>query len=124
MSSDGDFVGVLEISVLPSNFFRFFATLAYAEGQQFALIRDDGLFLARYPAAPPGAPDRLDEHSGFRRTIAQSPVGGMYTSCLQIDQVERRFAVRRFGTTSLYLTSGISPPPQYGVNGSGRWRRI
>ncbi len=105
---DGEFVGVLEVSVLPSNFFRFFATLAYAEGQQFALIRDDGLFLARYPLAPPGAPERLDEHSGFRRTVAQSPAGGIYTTISQIDHVERRFAARRFGGTPLYLTSGFA----------------
>ena len=72
---DGAFIGVLEISVLPSNFFHFFATLAYAEGQQFSLIRNDGLFLARYPIAPQGAPTSLDEHSGFRRTIARTPAG-------------------------------------------------
>ncbi len=106
-SSDG-FVGVVEASVLPSNFFRFFATLAYGEGQQFALIRKDGLILARYPAAPPGAPNRLDENTGFRRTTERSPAGGMYTSVSPVDHVERRFAFRRFGTSSLYLTSGIS----------------
>ena len=61
------FLGVIEVSVLPSNFFHFFSTLAYTEGLQFALIRNDGLMLARYPAAPPGATDRLDEHTGFRR---------------------------------------------------------
>ena len=108
LESDGDFVGVVEASVLPSNFFRFFATLAYGEDQQFALIRGDGLLLARYPTAPPDAPDRLGENSGFRRTSKQSPVGGMYTAVSAIDHVERRFAFRRFGTTSLYLTSGIS----------------
>ena len=106
-SSDG-FVGVVEASVLPSNFFRFFATLAYGEGQQFALIRKDGFILARYPAAPPGAPNRLDENTGFRRTTERSPAGGMYTSVSPVDHVERRFAFRRFGTSSLYLTSGIS----------------
>ncbi|MGO9401031.1 MAG: ATP-binding protein [Xanthobacteraceae bacterium] len=105
---DGAFMGVLEISVLPSNFFQFFTTLAYAEGQQFALIRSDGLFLARYPTAPPGAPDRLDEHSGFRRTIAQSPAGGLYTTDSLIDHVERRLAVRRLGSMPLYVTTGFA----------------
>jgi signal transduction histidine kinase len=105
---DGEFIGVLEISVLPSNFFRFFATLAYAENQQLAIIRNDGLILARYPVAPPDAPDRLDEHSGFRRTIAQSALGGMYTTTSQVDHIECRYVARRFGATTLYLTSGIA----------------
>jgi signal transduction histidine kinase/CheY-like chemotaxis protein len=105
---DGEFVGVLEISVLPSNFFRLFASLAYAEDQQFALIRDDGLILARYPLAPPGVIESLDEDSGFRRTIAQSAPGGMYTTTSQIDQIERRYAARRFAATPLYLTTGYA----------------
>ncbi len=105
---DGEFVGVLEVSVLPSNFFQFFSTLAYTEGLQYALIRDDGLILARYPVVPPGATNRLDEHTGFRRSIAQSPRVGIYTSTSPIDQVQRRFAYRRFGATPLYLTAGIA----------------
>jgi len=105
---DGEFVGVLEISVLPSNFFQFFSTLAYTRGLQYALIRNDGLMLARYPAAPAGATSRLDEHTGFRRSIKRSPPGGIYTSTSPIDHVERRFAYRRFGETPLYLTAGIA----------------
>ena len=31
----GAFAGVLELSVLPSNFFRFYSTLAYTEGLQY-----------------------------------------------------------------------------------------
>ena len=105
---DGAFMGVLEISVLPSNFSHFFATLAYAEGQQFSLIRNDGLFLARYPMAPAGAPTRLDEHSGLRRTIARTPAGGLYTIVSPIDHIERRFAARRLDGTPLYVTTGFS----------------
>ncbi|HWW33692.1 MAG TPA: ATP-binding protein [Xanthobacteraceae bacterium] len=105
---DGAFLGVLEISVLPSNFFHFFATLAYAEGQQFSLIRDDGLFLARYPMAPSGAPTRLHENSGFRRTIARTPAGGLFTTLSPIDHIERRFAARRLDGTPLYVTTGFS----------------
>jgi two-component system, NtrC family, sensor kinase len=105
---DGAFLGVLEVSVLPSNFFQFFSTLAYAEEQQFSLIRGDGLFLARYPLAPPGAPARLDEKSGFRQTIARTPAGGYYTTLSPIDHVERRFAARRLDGTPLYVTTGFA----------------
>jgi two-component system, NtrC family, sensor kinase len=108
LDHDGEFIGVVEVSVLPSNFFHFFSTLAYTEGLQYALIRNDGLMLARYPLAPPDATDRLDEHTGFRQSIAQSPLGGIYTAASPIDHVERRFAYRRFATTPLYLTAGIA----------------
>jgi signal transduction histidine kinase/CheY-like chemotaxis protein len=108
LNHDGAFAGVLEISVLPSNFFRFYSTLAYTEGLQYGLLRNDGLFLARYPASPPGAAKVLDASTGFRRTIAQNPQGGLYTAVSPIDGIERRFAVRRFGETPLYLTAGIA----------------
>jgi two-component system, NtrC family, sensor kinase len=108
LDHDGAFVGVLEVSVLPSNFFRFFSTLAYTGGLQYALIRSDGLILARYPEAPTGAGDRLDGNTGFRKNTAESPHNGIYTATSPIDHIERRFAYRRFGSTPLYLTSGIA----------------
>jgi two-component system, NtrC family, sensor kinase len=108
LDRDGTFVGVIEVSVLPSNFFRFFSSMAYTSNSQFGLIRDDGLILARYPLAPPGAPDRLTENTGFRRSTVKSPLGGMYTSTSMIDHIERRFAYRRFAATPLYLTAGIA----------------
>jgi signal transduction histidine kinase/CheY-like chemotaxis protein len=108
LEHDGEFLGVLELSVLPSNFFRFYSTLAYTEGLQYALIRNDGMFLVRFPATPAGAVDQLDSRTGFRRTIAQSPRGGFYTTTSPIDRIERRFAVRRFGETPLYLSAGIA----------------
>jgi signal transduction histidine kinase/CheY-like chemotaxis protein len=104
---DNAFVGVLEVSVLPSNFFRFFSSLVYAQGLQYALIRRDGMILARYPVAPIGAPEQLDERTGFRRTIAVHPEGDLYTSTSPVDHIERYFAVRRFGDTPLYFSAGI-----------------
>jgi two-component system, NtrC family, sensor kinase len=65
LDRNGEFVGIIEASVLPSNFFRFFATLAYGAGQQYALIRNDGLILARYPVVPPGAADRFGENTAI-----------------------------------------------------------
>jgi two-component system NtrC family sensor kinase len=105
---DGAFAGVIEVSVLPSNFVRFFSTLAYTDGLQLSLLRDDGTFLARYPTAPADATEKLDERTGFRQTIAGSPNGGLYTSTSPVDRIERRFGVRRFNDTPLYLSAGIA----------------
>jgi signal transduction histidine kinase/CheY-like chemotaxis protein len=107
LSHNVEFAGVLEVSVLPSNFFKFFAALAYTRGLQYALIRQDGLFLARYPEVPIGSANQLGPQTGFRRTVAQSPAGGYYNSTSPIDSVDRRYAIRRLEGTPLYLTAGI-----------------
>jgi two-component system NtrC family sensor kinase len=101
------FVGVLEVSVLPSNFFRFFSVLAFDHGLQYALLREDGFFLARYPLAPAGAPDRLAQSTGFGRTVTNSPSGGFYASTSPVDGIDRRYAIRRLGARPLYLTAGV-----------------
>jgi two-component system, NtrC family, sensor kinase len=108
LENDGMFIGVLEVSVLPSNFVRFFSTLAYTQGLQYALLRNDGAILARYPEGPAGAPDSLDEHTNFRRTIARNVDGGLYTSTSPVDQIKRRFGVRHFANTPIYLSAGIA----------------
>jgi two-component system NtrC family sensor kinase len=108
LEKDGAFIGVLEVSVLPSNFVRFFSTLAYTQGLQYALIRNDGVILARFPEGPEGASGVLDERTGFRRTIAHDPAGGLYTTTSPLDRIERRFGVRRFKDTPVYLSAGIA----------------
>jgi signal transduction histidine kinase/CheY-like chemotaxis protein len=107
LSHDGAFLGVLEASVLPSTFYRFFASMAYGGGLQYALLRADGAFLARYPQ-PEGALLPLDARTGFARQIARDAAGGFYTSASPVDDIERRFGIRRIGTMPLYLSAGIA----------------
>jgi two-component system NtrC family sensor kinase len=99
-------VGIVEISILPSSFFRFFSALAYAKGLQYALVRADGVFLARYPAAPHEA-DRLGPETGFARTVAGSPQGGAYSVTSPIDSVDRRYIIRKLPEWPVYLTAGV-----------------
>ena len=107
LSRDGAFSGVEEVSVLPSNFEHFYSAMAYSAGLQYALVRQDGQFLVRYPAVLPGEINRLDEHTAFHRTISQNPQGGFYESTSPVDHVDRRYGIRRFGTSPLYFTAGI-----------------
>jgi len=104
---NGNFIGVIEASVLPSNFFQFFASLAYTQGVQYALLREDGTFLVRFPAIPQGASEKLDETTGFAHTIRATPSGGFYSSISPIDRISRRYAIRRLENTPLYLSAGI-----------------
>src|SRR5580692_1979151 len=103
--AQGSFVGVIEMSLLPSDFSRFYSHLLSGEGLQFALVRDDGVMLARYP--PISRDVRLDESSGFHRSIAVDPAGGFYTSVGGNDNVERRVGTRRLPGFPIYVIVGI-----------------
>jgi two-component system NtrC family sensor kinase len=106
VQSDGTFVGVTAVAVLPSAFETFYQHLARETEASFAMIRADGAVLARYPiATTPGIV--LDEKSGFRRTIATQPGGGKYTTVSGVDGVERRFSVRRLGELPVYATASL-----------------
>jgi signal transduction histidine kinase len=102
--AQGKFIDVIEMSLLPSDFSRFYSHLLSGEGLQFALVRDDGVMLARYP--PISRDVRLDEHSGFHRSIAVDPAGGFYTS-VGNDNVERRVGTRRLPGFPIYAIVGI-----------------
>ena len=104
--SSGTFAGFTEISVSPQAFEKFFAPLAARTSASFALIRDDGEVLARYPSpAPTGT--RLDASTAFVQLVARSPDGGKYTTVSAIDHRERRFSTRRLAGFPLYVTSSL-----------------
>jgi two-component system, NtrC family, sensor kinase len=105
--ASGTFQGIVELSVLPGGFAEFYSRLVSAAGVQYALIRDDGLILARYPQIAAGD-TRLDEGSGFTRTIKTDPERGFYTVASQVDHIERRFGVRRLPGYPIYMTAGIA----------------
>jgi two-component system NtrC family sensor kinase len=104
--SSGTFSGITEISVAPQAFEQFYAPLAARTSASFALIREDGAVLARYPV-PTIAGIKLDASTGFGQLIARSPEGGEYTSVSGIDKQERRFAARRLEGFPLYVTSSL-----------------
>jgi two-component system NtrC family sensor kinase len=104
--SSGDFSGVTAIALSPSAFEQFYEHLARNTDASYAMIRADGVVLARYPVpANPGMV--LDKNSGFRRTVAQNPDGGQYTAVSGIDGVERRFDAQRLGDLPVYVTSSL-----------------
>jgi signal transduction histidine kinase/CheY-like chemotaxis protein len=105
---DGAFAGVLEVSVLPSEFYAFYTRLVYSEGLQYALIREDGAFLVRYPVPNKMPPPPLDPSTAFRRTIAADPQGGFYRTVSAVDGIRRLFAVRRLAGAPVYVTAGIT----------------
>ena len=106
MDSSGTFSGFTEISVSPQAFERFYEPLAKRTSASFALIREDGAVLARYPV-PATSGIKLDASTGFVQLVARSPEGGEYTSVSGIDQRERRFSARRLEGFPVYVTSSL-----------------
>jgi two-component system NtrC family sensor kinase len=104
--SSGTFSGFTEISLWPEAFERYYQPLAERTSASFALIREDGAVLARYPV-PAIAGIKLDASTGFRQLVARSPEGGAYTSVSGVDQRERRFSARKLEGFPLYVTSSL-----------------
>src|SRR4051812_12578050 len=104
--SSGSFSGISLISVLPTAFETFYATLRANTSASYALIREDGAILARHPLpARPGTV--LDQATGFGQLIQRSPAGGRYTTISGVDGLERRFAVRKLEGFPVYVSSSV-----------------
>jgi two-component system NtrC family sensor kinase len=104
--SSGSFSGISLISVLPSAFEMFYATLRGNTSASYALIREDGAVLARHPVpAQPGIV--LDSTTGFGQLIQRSREGGRYTTVSGVDGLERRFAVRKLSDLPIYVSSSV-----------------
>jgi two-component system NtrC family sensor kinase len=106
-TADGRFTGVTAAAVYPSAIKEFYARLAGPIADQFALLRADGHFLARYPS-PDDRPVRLDANSVFARFIRNQPEGGIYNATSQVDRIERRFLYRKLPERSIYVQAGIA----------------
>jgi two-component system NtrC family sensor kinase len=101
----GEFAGVIEMSLLPSDFITFYSQLANSPGLQFALVRDDGTILARIPST---GETHLGEQSGFRKAVQDHPARAYYTATSELDHVERRIGVRRLPNFPIYVIAGIA----------------
>jgi signal transduction histidine kinase/CheY-like chemotaxis protein len=105
-SPDGAFVGVLEAVISSRDFEDFFRRIGPPEGSYYALLREDGLFLARHPSAPM-LPARLVDPAPAVRAIAHGSARGMYTTGSQVDGVERRIGYRKLVDFPVYLLAGF-----------------
>jgi signal transduction histidine kinase/CheY-like chemotaxis protein len=103
--ANGKFLGVIEMSLLPSDFNRFYSHLMASPGLEFAMLLPDGTMVARFPAIS-GKP-RLDERSGFHRAITTNPNGGFFINTSEIDHIERRAGVRRVPGFPVYVSAAI-----------------
>ncbi|HLL27417.1 MAG TPA: ATP-binding protein [Xanthobacteraceae bacterium] len=105
-SANGEFAGVIETSVSPQDFQNFYARLSSNGTNYYALVREDGFFLARYPLTS-DIPDRLGAQAKLRKAIMTEPQAGKYTVVSQLDGIPRRIGYRKLVGYPVYLLAGI-----------------
>ena len=93
-SPDGEFVGVVQASLLPDYFEGFYARISRDFGSYAALIRDDGTILARLPALNRDA--NVGPNSELGKRMRELSVEGTLTTTSAVDDIERT----RFPTAS------------------------
>ncbi|WP_245303469.1 ATP-binding protein [Pseudorhodoplanes sinuspersici] len=98
------FAGVTTVSIAPEYFVKFYAKLP--PPGVFALIRDDGAILARYPDISMQL-DKLAPDSAVMRSIAEQPGEGLVSGASSFDDHSRLLAYRKMPNYNIYVVSGI-----------------
>jgi signal transduction histidine kinase/CheY-like chemotaxis protein len=101
---DGRFGGVTVVSVSPDYFREYYATLT--QPIVAALIRGDGMVLARYPQLPQDA-TRLTPGNNLTVEIESGRDAGLLTSRSAVDGRERIFAFRKLPRVDLFAVTGV-----------------
>ena len=103
---DGQFNGIIMISVTPKVFSEFYRQLGSDTTASFTLSKSDGAILARFPM-PAGDVTHFRPDSGFMLSVVDHPEGGFVTTSYFVDDVQRRFAYLKLGYADLYVSDGI-----------------
>jgi two-component system, NtrC family, sensor kinase len=106
-SPDGAFKGVISITVRPAYFEDFYRLIGQTPGSFYALVRNDGIYLGRYPVLA-NRKRRLSPKSMFLSTVAMGIDRGLYTAHSEIDGIARRFGFRKLPGYPVYVISGVS----------------
>jgi len=106
-SADGSFRGVIAVAVRPRYFDDFYAMIEQSPGNSYALVRSDGLLLARYPAE--GLYSRqLTPKSVLRTAIDNGVSHGLFSvKSAEIDHVDRRIGFRKLPDYPVYAIASI-----------------
>jgi two-component system NtrC family sensor kinase len=105
-SQNGQFAGIVVVSISPAVFNKFYARLAKDGGGNYVLLKASGDILVRYPASPEGV-TKVNPHGGFMNVLATNPAGGITTSRHTVDGIDRRVGIRKLAIDGLYVSAGI-----------------
>jgi two-component system NtrC family sensor kinase len=102
---DGNFKGVIAVAVRPAYFEDFYGLIGQTPGSLFALVREDGSYLARYPVRGDRS-QRLGPTSALRLAIRDGRDHGTFTVNSEIDGVPRRIGFRKLAGYPVYALAG------------------
>ncbi len=106
-SPDGTFNGVIAVAVKPKYFEEFYTLIGHSPGSFFALIRSDGIYLARYPLGV-GRARELTQNSVLRSAIGNGVAHGLFSVNSVIDGIPRRIGFRRLAGYPVYALAGTN----------------
>jgi signal transduction histidine kinase len=102
--SGGNFAGVIEMSVRPSTFTRFYGQLTSSPGLGFAMVLEDGTMLARFPPLTQKA--KLNPQSEF--DLASIKSGGRPANAVsQLGRNDYRVGSRKLPGFPMYVTAFV-----------------
>ena len=105
-AKSGAFDGVVILTVFPEYFSNFWNKAMSTQDAATALLRGDGMVLARAPQIVPGIL-QLPPESASARAI-RSAVAGTYRGISANDKAERIFAFRKLDQFNVYVVHGIN----------------
>jgi two-component system NtrC family sensor kinase len=103
----GAFRGVIAVAVRPKYFEDFYGLIGQAPGSFYALVREDGSILARYPIRNIRARP-LSPTSALRVAIDRGVTEGIFTVNSEVDGIPRRVSFRKLEGFPVYTLAGIS----------------
>src|SRR5712691_8577708 len=96
-------------AIAPEYFADYYSTLPLRHSGIVALVREDGVILARHPDLG-GRPARLAPRTPILGQISASPLSGILTAVSPFDAVERIIAYRRLQRHGIYGVAGVETP--------------
>ena len=106
-SPNKSFRGVIAVAVRPKYFEDFYTLIGQTRGSFYALVRDDGAILARYPFRN-NRVQRLSPTSGLRTAIDRGVSHATFTVNSEVDGVPRRIGFRKLTGYPVYALAGTS----------------
>src|ERR1700716_3573503 len=104
-TDDGSFAGVIQASVLPEYFEKFYARIGHDPGSFFALDLTDGTVLARFPVLEREV--HIDRHGPVGQRIAANRRAGLVPVPSPADGIERRLGYQRLAEYPVYVSAGL-----------------
>ncbi len=110
LPGSSDFGGVATTAIAPDYFTDYYARLPAEPGSTVALVREDGVLLARHPPQDAQRTERLPAGASFLAAVAASPDAGGYESVSPLDGAERIIAYRKLPRHPVYIIAGRETP--------------